>query len=116
MIFSCSSGHVLTAKAELAGQKVRCPICQEIVEAPPAGGAPLPMAILVGPPPVSGPAPPIALPAPLPQSCKAPALPVLEITEILPEEPPKPTAFREGASAAVSPPLTQSHPEPAPYS
>jgi hypothetical protein len=115
MIFSCSSGHVLTVNPSLAGQKVRCPICREIVEAPASATPPPPEAILVGPPPSSLPPPPIAkrAPPPLPAELHTPVMPILEITEVLPEEPPVHTAVQERPRpVAVPPPL----PEPPPYS
>jgi hypothetical protein len=118
MIFSCSSGHVLTANLELAGQKVRCPICREVVEAPRVA-APPPVAILVGPPSASAPPPPLAhpVPPPLPQELKTQGMPVLEITEVLPEEPPAPVAFQDLSTSTALPPIAiPAVSEPAPYS
>jgi hypothetical protein len=109
---------MLTATAELSGQRVRCPICQEIMTAPTAA-VPPPVAILVGPPPASGSRPPIALPVPppLPKEPPTQGMPVLEITEVLPEDRPAAGAFRDlSASAALPPIAIQAVPEPPPYS
>ncbi len=86
MVFSCPQGHVLTAEPSLAGQKVRCPVCQEILAAPAETIAP-PTAILVGPPPTGGQPPPAAAIIPARAQVATFQEQLVEAVEYVPDEP-----------------------------